>query len=179
MHTINPVRIMEKIINKKIETYTTSFKNDVSNKVKELAFEDKSKLNQLLEFVYDYHRLSINKEDMTKRKRIKNAIPDLNRCNAKRANGEQCTRRRKEECEFCGTHLKGVPHGLIVSQKSSEATVKLDVIAQEISGIVYYIDQYENVYKTEDILEGKQNPSIVAKYAKNGENQFSIPLFGI
>jgi hypothetical protein len=170
---------MEKIINKKIETYTTSFKNDVSNKIKELSFEDKSNVNQLLEFVYDYHRLSISKEDMIKRKRIKNAIPDLNRCNAKRASGEQCTRRRKEDCEFCGTHLKGVPHGLIISQKTGETCMKMDVIAQEISGIVYYIDTFENVYKTEDILEGKENPQIVAKYVKHGENQFSIPFFGI
>lgn len=170
---------MEKIINKKIETYLTSFKNDVSLKMNEMSFYEKQKVNQLLEFVYDYPRLSLSKEDIIKRKRIKNAIPNLNRCNAKRASGEQCTRRRKDECEFCGTHLKGVPHGLVLSENTNDAKVKMDVIAQEISGIVYYIDSFGNVYKTEDILEGKNDPAIVAKYIKKEDNTYTIPLFGI
>ena len=38
---------------------------------------------------------------------------------------------------------------------------KIEVIAEEIFGIVYYIDNENNVYKTEDILEGKKNPEIV------------------
>jgi hypothetical protein len=169
---------MEKIINRKIEQYITSFKDDISNKINELEFSDKSKINTLLEFVYEYQRLILSKEELIKRKRIKNAIPDLNRCSAKRANGEQCTRRRKDECEFCGTHMKGIPHGLIVSNNTNDAPVKIDLFAQEITGIVYYIDNNGNVYRTEDVLDGKENPSIVAKYEKQ-DNVFSIPSFGI
>jgi len=45
-------------------------------------------------------------------------------------------------------------------------------------GIVYYLDKTNNVYKTEDILEGKQNPRIVAKYTKEG-TKYKIPEFGL
>lgn len=170
---------MEKRLNKKIETYVTSFKDGIRDKVNQLEFSENAKTNELIEFVYDYTRLSLIKDDLVKRKRIKNSIPQMNRCSAKRANNEQCTRRRKEGCEFCGTHAKGTPHGLAQScDSSSESTHKLEVIAEEIGGIVYYVDAFNNVYNTEDIMEGKQNPRIIAKYEKcNG--RFSIPELGI
>ena len=170
---------MEKRLNKKIETYVKSFKDGIHKKINDLQFDEKSKVNELLEFVYDYERLSVIKDDLVKRKRIKNSIPLMNRCNAKRANNEQCTRRRKEGCEFCGTHVKGTPHGLIKDTDSATTSLqKFEVFAEEICGIVYYIDKFNNVYNTEDILEGKQNPKIVAKYVnKNG--LYSIPEFGV
>ena len=68
-----------------------------------------------IQYVYDFERLLLVKDDFIKRKRIKNAIPVTNRCNALRANNEQCTRRRKDGCEFCGTHSKGTPHGLVAN----------------------------------------------------------------
>ena len=113
------------------------------------------------------------------RKRIKNAIPTSNRCTAKRANGEQCTRRRKDDCEFCGTHEKGRPHGLITSNEFEVNTnKKLEVFAQEISGIVYYLDNYGNVYNTEDIMKEVNNPEIIAKYTFES-NKYSIPSLGL
>jgi len=170
---------MEKRINKKIETYVTSFKDDVRNKITELGFDEKQKMNELLEYLYDYERLSIVKDDLIKRKRIKNSIPNSNRCIAKRANDEQCTRRRKEGCEFCGTHEKGTPHGLIHSNTMNETVShKLEVVAEEIFGIIYYIDKFNNVYKTEDIMEGKQDPQIIAKYQRNG-TVLTIPELGL
>jgi hypothetical protein len=170
---------MEKRINKKIETYVTAFKDDVRKKITELAFDEKQKINDLLEFVYDYERLSVIKDDLIKRKRIKNSIPNLNRCSAKRANGEQCTRRRKEECEFCGTHAKGAPHGLMLSTATNElVSHKLEVIAEEIFGIICYVDKFNNVYKTEDIMDGKKDPQIIAKYERRG-NVLTIPELGL
>ena len=170
---------MDKRINKHIEKWSTDFKDRIKQKVGELCFGDSSKTNELIEFVYEYQRLQITKEDITKRKRIKNSIPLMNRCNAKRANDEQCTRRRKDGCEFCGTHVKGIPHGLIAVSGTSEPSLeKLDVFVQEIGGIVYYIDSHRNVYNTEDIVEEKTNPRIVAKYVlTNGI--YSIPEFNI
>jgi hypothetical protein len=170
---------MEKRLNKKIEVYVTTFKDDIRNKINEIKFDEKTKTNELLEYIYDYERLSLAKDDLIKRKRIKNSIPVMNRCNAKRANGEQCTRRRKENCEFCGTHVKGTPHGLINESDVNVVSMhKLEVFAEEICGIVYYIDKMNNVYKTEDILEGKQNPRVVAKYLKQND-VYSIPEFGV
>jgi hypothetical protein len=172
---------MDKRINKKIEIYVTSFKDNVRDKITELDFNEKTKINELLEFVYEYNRFSLAKEDLSKRKRIKNSIPSSNRCNAKRANGEQCTRRRKDDCEFCGTHSKGTPNGLIQDNENSGNIAinhKMEVFAEEIKGIVYYIDNNSNVYNTEDILSEKINPRIIAKYVKD-DNKYSIPEFGL
>jgi hypothetical protein len=135
--------------------------------------------SQLLQFIYDYDRLTFNKEDFQKRKRVKNFVPIFDRCSAKRASNEQCTRRKKEGCEYCGTHLKGTPHGIVDNQNESKNTTqKIEVYAQDIQGIIYYIDKTSNVYQAEDIINNKVNPKIIAKYVKNGEN-YSIPEFNI
>ena len=171
---------MEKRVNKKLETYITAFKDSIRNKVGELSLDDKTKVNDLLEHVYDYERLVLCKDDLIKRKRIKNSIPVNNRCNARRANGEQCTRRRKDDCDFCGTHIKGTPHGFIQLNGDGVeySEKKIEVVAVEIFGIVYYIDNDGNVYRTEDILEGKDNPGIIAQYVRSN-GAITIPELGL
>ena len=65
---------MEKRLNRKIEDYLSEFKNNIRNKVNELTFDEKNKINELLEYIYDYERLSIQKDDLVKRKRVKNHL---------------------------------------------------------------------------------------------------------
>jgi len=169
---------MERRVNKKIETYITSFKDSIRDKASNLGLKNEQ-TNALIQYIYDYDRLSLDKDDFSKRKRVKNVVPFFDRCCAKRANGEQCTRRKKEECGYCGTHTKGTPHGVVDEQDDSiPQTQKIEVWAQDIQGIIYYIDKTGNVYQTEDIIINKVNPKIIAKYIKNGE-QISIPDFGI
>ena len=110
---------------------------------------------------------------------MKNVVPFFDRCCAKRASNEQCTRRKKDGIEYCGTHMKGTPHGIIDNQNESKPnTQKIEVWAQDIQGIVYYIDKTFNVYQAEDIIINKLNPKIIAKYIKNGD-VYSIPEFNI
>ena len=155
---------MEKRINKVIENYVIEFKDNLKQKITELQFEDNSKINELLEYMYDYERLVLSKDDFIKRKRIQNSIPISNRCNAKRANEEQCTRRRKQGSEYCGTHTKGTPNGFLNKDMCGDCvTTKLEVIATDINGIIYYVDKYSNVYRTEDIFNEIDNPQIVGK----------------
>lgn len=156
---------MEKHINGIAEKYTTEFKDRIKTRIIDFGF-DHAKANELIEYIYEYPRLIFEKGDLSKRKRVKNAIPEMNRCNALRANGEQCTRRRKEDCEFCGTHTKGIPNGTKNPDKNAEmnANKKMEVFAQDMNGIIYYIDHHNNVYRTEDILSGKTDPRIVAQY---------------
>ena len=168
---------MEKRINKKIETYTTAFKEKILERSSQLGIKDEQ-LNSLMQYIYDYERLSLNKDDFLKRKRVKNVVPYFDRCCAKRASSEQCTRRKKEGCEYCGTHMKGTPHGLVENEENKQTTQKIEVWAQEILGIVYYIDKFGNVYQAEDIVNNKINPKVIAQYVKNGD-VFSIPDFGI
>jgi len=119
----------------------------------------------LLKYIYDYGSLGFEKEDFAKRKRIKSITPHYLRCTAKRANGEQCTRRKKLELGFCGTHDKNRPHGEISNVESTEPELlKRDVWLQEINGVLYYIDNFNNIYTTTDIMLNNTNPSIMGKY---------------
>ena len=168
---------MDKRLNKKIELYITQFKSDIKEKASQLGIKEET--TQLLQYIYDYERLNLVKDDFLKRKRVKNTVSLFDRCCAKRANGEQCTRRKKNEDEYCGTHMKGTPHGIIENtEEEAPTTQKLEVWAQDIQGIVYYIDKNNNVYQTEDIFVNKPNPKIIAKYVKN-EDHYSIPSFGL
>jgi hypothetical protein len=170
---------MEKRLNKKIEEYVTSFKDAVKGKAESLGISKSEEMADLLTYIYDYERLTLGKDDLAKRKRVKNVVPFFDRCSAKRANGEQCTRRKKESCEYCGTHMKGTPHGMVDGQTEAVATTqKVEVWAQEIMGIIYYIDKTGNVYQAEDIMVNKVNPKVIAKYVKNGD-VYTIPEFGI
>ena len=171
---------MERRLNKKAETYISTFKDNIREKATQLGLlKDLPQTNALLQYIYDYERLTFDKEDFQKRKRVKNFVPHFDRCIAKRASCEQCTRRKKEGHEYCGTHIKGTPHGVVDAQNETKVnTQKVEVWVQEIQGIVYYIDKSNNVYQAEDIMLNKVKPKIIAKYVKNGEN-YSIPEFNI
>ena len=170
---------MERRLNKKAETYVSGFKDSIREQATKLGITKDSQVNQLIQYIYDYERLCFTKEDFQKRKRVKNVVPYFDRCCAKRATNEQCTRRKKEGSEYCGTHMKGTPHGIIDNQNDNKPTTqKIEVFAKDIQGIIYYIDNTNNVYQAEDIIINKVNPKIIAKYVKNGDH-FSIPEFGI
>jgi hypothetical protein len=171
---------MEKRINKKIDNYVSDFKDNIREKAENMELTKDIRVTQLLQFIYDYGRLELTKEDFMKRKRVKNVVHLSDRCCAKRASGEQCTRRRKDdETEYCGTHLKGTPHGTCdIDEDSKPIGQKIEVWVQDIQGIIYYIDKMNNVYQTEDIVSGKPNPKVIAKYVKLGD-VYSIPEFNI
>ena len=130
---------MEKRLNKKAETYVTTFKDSIREKAAQMGMSKNDQVNQLLQYIYDHDRLSFVKEDFQKRKRVKNFVPIFDRCCAKRASGEQCTRKKKDDGEFCGTHMKGTPHGIMDNQQENKFTTqKIEVWAQDIQGIIYY-----------------------------------------
>ncbi len=170
---------MERRLNKKAEGYIITFKDSIREKVSEMGLCKSDQMNTLLQHIYDYDRLSFVKEDFQKRKRVKNFVPIYDRCCAKKATDEQCTRRRKDDSEYCGTHIKGIPHGIINNENETKTnTQKIEVWAQDIVGIIYYIDKSNNVYDTTDIIKNQLNPKIIAKYVQNGDT-YSIPDFNI
>ena len=169
---------MEKRIGKKHDAYMCDFKDNIRDKAELLGLKSDA-MNGFLQYIYDYQRLNFDKDDFAKRKRVKNVVPLFELCCAKRANNSRCTRRKKDGSNYCGTHMKGLPHGLIDTQEETEQEVqKVEVWAQDIFGIIYYIDKNGNVYQTEDIVINKYNPKIIAKYVKTSTG-FSIPEFGI
>jgi hypothetical protein len=172
---------MEKRLNNKIAEYTSEFKDNIKQKMSELGISGFEQTDMLMQYISDYSRLILTKDDFKKRKRVKNVVPFLERCCAKRATNEQCTRRKKTGCEYCGTHEKGTPHGIVTSETQLETntdTKTVEVWAQDIHGIIYYIDKSSNVYKAEDVVGNKINPQIIGVYElKSGV--YSIPALNI
>jgi hypothetical protein len=197
---------MERKIASKIDGYIIQMKDALSSKIRELgtaaAAAAASESNglvgtgtdhcvagttieqlckQLTTFVYEYEKLKLTKEDFMKRKRVKNTVPIQQRCLAKRANGEQCTRKKKEGCDYCGTHTKGVPCSIMDDDDHEENGDKpklnqqnVNIWVQNIRGIEYFIDSSQNVYKHEDVINNSTNPRIIAKYSKSETGAFSI-----
>jgi hypothetical protein len=186
---------MERRIHARIDEYIIKLKNDIAlrlqnisdeleasrnNSVNLIIDETKMKCNSFAGFIYNYEKLRLGKEDFMKRKRVKSVVPIYDRCCAKRANGEQCTRRKKEGESYCGTHIKGSPNSIVddVSPCETPTTknVKVDIWAQDIKGIIYYIDKMGNVYDTEDIMKSDKHPKrIIAKYQQDSAGKYSIP----
>jgi len=149
---------MEKRMNTLLEKYLIQFKDHIKQKATEVDFTEKSKIHDLLEYVYEYDRLVFTKDDFTRQKRAQNTIPEDSRCIASKSCNERCTRRKKTDSDYCGTHHKNTP------AEGQDPLKKVEVIAKEMEGIVYYVDDFQNVYRTEDILNEKENPQVVAKY---------------
>ena len=166
---------MERRLNKKINDYVHEFKNDMVQKIQSKSVAPtQTDMTELINYIYQYTNFELNKDDFMKRKRIKSMVPVYERCCAKRASGEQCTRRKKDECQYCGTHIKGTPHGMMSDKEPISTNRKVEVNAIDVKGIVYYLDNVGNVYDTEDIISNNNNPRIIANYIKTGD-EYSIP----
>jgi len=173
---------MERRVAKKLDSHFSEFKNDIKNWFQENSCEiiGDSNKSAFLQYIFDYNNVALSKEDFQKRKRVKNIVPQYDRCCANRANNEQCTRRKKDNSDYCGTHIKGTPHGVVSCSQEKETRIKKKQIwAEEIKGICYYIDDSGNVYDHQDIIKNKENPKIIASYKQDFNGKYSIPEFGI
>jgi hypothetical protein len=158
---------MEKKVRTKIDDYVLAFKQNIKDIIDKyecviLNKEGKDITNTTIEMIYDCKQLDLTKDDFQKRKRTKNIIPNYERCCALRLNGDRCTRKKKDKEEFCGTHLKGKPYGIIAETQAVEKN-KIAVWVEDIGGIHQFIDNTGNIYSTEDILQSAKNPRIVGR----------------
>ena len=189
---------MERRVTQKVDGHIRGMKTQIQKHVvdalehvnreleddKEMKNKVNSILTEMMREIYDMPQINLGAEDFAKRKRAKNVVPFYDRCRAKRANNEQCTRRKRADSLFCGTHSKGTPHGIVETEGNEhEGGKQVQVCAVEISGIMYYIDGTGNVYEAEDIMQNKSNPKVIAKYEKNmdsdGNNVYTIPEYNI
>ena len=151
---------MERRIEKKCENHMNDFKNSITNWIESNSGNiiDTSKKEDFLKFISEYESMKISKEDLTHTKRNRCVVSECERCNANRANGERCTRRKQSGQEYCGTHEKGQPHGSI--EKMTELN-KEEIYIKESKGIYYYEDKAGVKYKTEDILKNLKDPKVI------------------
>ena len=165
---------MENRLNTKTSNYTTNLKNEmlehinnlkrgISQDCEEENIEYNHHIEPVIKYINSIKPIVFTKEDFMKRKRSKNSVTLVDRCMAKRANGEQCSRRKKDGCDYCGTHIKGLPHGVVLAETTSVLKHK-EVWCEDIGGIIQYIDADGNVYSHEDVMNNVVNPAIIAKY---------------
>lgn len=203
---------MERRVNKRINEYFSGFKQNIKSEIIKIIEKNKASqtkdttnncdkdLRCLLQYVCDYEKCELTSTDFEKRKRSKNNVPIHEQCIAKKADDSQCTRRKRDGSHFCGTHIKGTPHGFInedgvgeTSNTSGVASNKVSIVAnsvtslnktkkveiwlEDINGIMHYIDNNFNVYDNEDIKIGATNPKVIYKYEKdyvNGKEIYAI-----
>tara|TARA_B110000902_G_scaffold56597_1_gene66028 strand:- start:285 stop:785 length:501 start_codon:yes stop_codon:yes gene_type:complete len=164
---------MQKRLQSKCDNYFNTFKKDIKNHITD-KYPDANH-NEMLQFIYDYSNLTLQKEDFQKRKRAKNSVPWHDRCCALKAEQIQCTRRKKDDEHFCGTHLKGTPHGVIQDGNKTESKFKkIQIMSEEIDGIIYHLDDSGNIYDPQDIHQNLENPKIIAKYKKDDQDNYTI-----
>lgn len=174
---------MEDKINSKIINIVNDFKLFASNEITNSFGHLPTECEHILDIIQKYEYVPLNGSDFQKRMRATNSIPLSNRCCAKLANNKQCTRRTKVG-NFCGTHQKGIPNGLICedtiqeqpnnndsvsSEKNNEESKQVKVWKQDIRGILCYIDDNKNVYSSEDIMNNIKIPRVVAFWEKTDE----------
>ena len=160
---------MNRRINKIIGVHFEQFKNEITKQV-----DSGINIQKLLKIINNYPFPIITIKDYEKRQRTKNIVPLYERCKARRANKEQCTRRKRKGEDLCGTHIKGAPHGIIDIKPATNVMETIDVWIQEINGINYYIDDQGNMYDPQDIYQNKENPRRIHKYHKDENNNFII-----
>ena len=190
---------MEKTLILQTEQYISKFKSNVQKKAVELSFNEKDKIIELLEFIFEYEKFSFGSSKISTVNEKSNIASestingtDDDRCLATRKKGDRCTRKRTKGTQYCGTHcVKHKQPGQGITQSTSTINddsitpplsitkTSLEVIAHEIQGIIYYIDNNLNVYNTEDIFKNVNNPRIIAKEVQLSQNVFSIPSLGL
>lgn len=160
---------MEKRIISRCKEITSNLKTNIINIIENDSQVDVDLRNRLSLLIKNIPETLLNKDDFTRRKRSKSSIPVYLRCNAMRANGEQCSRKKKGGLEYCGTHEKNRPHGEFENnlEKTDNELKKTEVYLTEINGIAYYIDSKNNVYNSQDILENKEVPRKIGTYSVN------------
>ena len=165
---------MERNIKKKVNDYLNEFKSNLQKWLNEneasIVVNEQSKTNEFIQYLHDFPNLELEKQDFQKRKRIKNNVPDYNRCIALKCNGERCSRKQKNaDTSFCGTHMKGSPYGTIQKESQIPKKQKVQLWLEEINGISRYIDKDFNVYSSQDIVQQNPNPRFLGSYGINDE----------
>lgn len=132
-----------------------SVKETILGKLDKIISNCDSDTNSELIKLYEYIS-SVKIDPVEKKSRSKNNIDPTSQCCALRADGNRCSRKKKNQ-DFCGTHIKGRPHGEFnITEPEKNKIVK--VFSVDINGIVYWIDHDYNVYDTLAIMENKPNP---------------------
>ena len=163
---------MERKIDEQVNTYITRFKEHVRREI----LDNSNTANKTVEEIFKFDDFKFDISSINKKKRVRNVIPNDERCIAYRADKDRCTRKKKDGCDVCGTHMKGTPHGVINSTDVKVNIKKIEIFTQDIGGIIYYVDNDKNVYSSNDIMKNVNIPSVIGKYTIDANGGYNLTL---
>ena len=83
-------------------------------------------------------------------------------CLGRKQDGKQCTRRRKEGCEFCGKHINNQKYGRIDDSNNKINNELLRTILVNIDNSDYLMDNKNNLFSFHP-----EAPEYIGKYKDN------------
>lgn len=172
---------MERNLKQKVDVYCNEFKTNIQAWFNENYCHiinqetGENMTNAFISYMLDFQNLQLDKDDFKKRHRVKNTVPNFCRCVALKGDGTRCSRRQKDETtNLCGTHIKGTNFGIIQDTDNNTKIEKIKLWLEEINGIAQYIDNQNNVYSTDDIMNNVDVPRIISKYGKTSTGEYYI-----
>lgn len=100
-------------INEQMVEFTKEYvRQKVSEVLTELSVDEQLPRDRLMRYIHtiNFDDISLTINSM---KRPRKKIDTRERCQAKTSKGDQCTRKRKDLVQFCGSHESSRPYGEI------------------------------------------------------------------
>ncbi len=142
-----------------------------NSKLKEIFAEISCEFGISIDTLYEKYLIknleieSINLNTSKKKKRKKNKTLEPEQlCMARKADGEQCTRRRKDCSEFCGKHSGNLKYGRIDDDTKHPAESFIQCTPITLDNVDYLIDSNKVVYSY-----NIENPEIIGGLNKEGK----------
>ena len=164
-------QVLTKEISKRVQEHLSKVFKDISESYDEIDYDTLMK-KYSVNIILDTNKKKTNPKKENKK---------CNICMAKKADGFQCTRRKKNGLDYCGKHIKKLKFGRIDDElrySDKEKYIKTKKI--NIEGEYYLIDEYDLVYscsKTHPLLLGKKvNDKLVrtSDFIKQNNNKGNI-----
>jgi len=114
-------------------------KDECSKIIKNICEKENLDFEHILEKYLNYDSID-DKQEIKKRNR--KLPPKELQCKGRKSDFEQCTRKKKDNEDFCASHLKNLKYGSIDMENDDY----IEMFEQEIDGKIYYLDNENNVY---------------------------------
>lgn len=139
--------------------------SEVSNKIKEIAEHE----NLDVEYIMKKYMSSINISPYKEvKKRTRTLPPKDMQCQGRKNDFTQCTRKKKDDTDFCQSHLKNLKFGRV----DDENDEYIPMWQEDINGKVYLVDN-ENMVYTNDT----KSPVLIGKKTDMGEIEVNYDVF--
>jgi hypothetical protein len=157
---------VESTVNYKVQSYISQMKFDIQRHIMGLHFvHEPEKINQLVEYILGYDRIELNSNDFLCSPAKKPRTTPSGRVSKKKKE----TVPNNDLAEFFSADAEEVAPVVVPSS--------IELVAQDISGITFFIDSFGNVYNTEQVMNKLPNPQIVAHYTCDKEGKYSIDSY--